>query len=89
MATTKLETPATNAADEYTIEFIRDYFVKDGTGTIHRKGEKKTFTKASCEHFVKRDAARYVGNKPPEVKEVEDFNPAKMVAQEKALSAQQ
>lgn len=88
MAQTKQEIEQQQSGNMFDIEFTRDYFVKDGTGTVHHKGERKTMNKASCEHFVRREAARYVGNKPPEEKAVEDFNPAKLVAQEKSLKQQ-
>ena len=49
------------------IKFSKDYEVKDGTGTVHKKDSVIDVNQASADHFINRSAA-YLFDETPEEK---------------------
>ena len=50
------------------IRFLRNYTVKDGSGTSFAKGEELECSEDSAGHFISRQAAELVINKSKPVK---------------------
>ena len=58
------------------IKFSKDYEVKDGTGTVHKKDSVIDVNQASADHFINRSAA-YLFNEVPEEQTVETKKPGR------------
>ena len=58
------------------IKFLKDYEVKDGTGTVHKKGSVIDVNQASADHFINRSAA-YLFNEVIEEKTIETKKPGR------------
>ena len=58
------------------IKFIRDYEVKDGSGTVYKKDSVIDVNQASADHFINRSAA-YLFNEVPEEQTVEAKKPGR------------
>ena len=58
------------------IKFSKDYEVKDGTGTIHKKDSVIDVNQASADHFINRSAA-YLFNEVIEDQTVETKKPGR------------
>ena len=58
------------------IKFLRDYEVKDGSGTVHKKDSVIDVNQASADHFIRRSAA-YLFDGVPEENTIETKKPGR------------
>ena len=61
------------------IKFSKDYEVKDGTGTVHKKDSVIDVNQASADHFIRRSAAylAYLLDEAPEEKTIDTKKPGR------------